>query len=84
MLFPGKKLILPDALTYLRRDNFALHDAPKGWNIVTYKGVNLGFVNNLGNRVNNYFPVEWRIRMNIPEPGNENIIKWKDDVSNIT
>jgi hypothetical protein len=39
-------------------------------------GVNLGFVNNIGNRVNNYFPVEWRIRMDLPKAGNENIISW--------
>ena len=61
---------------FLRRDNFKLSVAPKGWNIVTYEGVNLGFVNNIGNRFNNYFPVEWRIRMKIPEFGIENIIKW--------
>jgi hypothetical protein len=27
--------------------------------------------------VNNYFPVEWRIRMSMPGEGKENIIKWK-------
>jgi hypothetical protein len=53
-----------------------LHDAVMGWNIVTYKGINLGFVNNIGNRVNNYFPVEWRIRMDLPEAGKENLIDW--------
>ena len=36
---------------------------PKGWNIVTYNGINLGFIKNIGSRVNNYFPVEWRIRL---------------------
>jgi NOL1/NOP2/fmu family ribosome biogenesis protein len=60
----------------MRRDNLILNDAAKGWNILTYKGINLGFVNNIGTRVNNYFPVEWRIRMNLPEPGKENIITW--------
>jgi hypothetical protein len=61
-----------------------LHNAVKGWNILTYKGINLGFVNNIGNRVNNYFPVEWRIRMNKPETGSENIIKWNNDDNDIT
>jgi hypothetical protein len=61
-----------------------LHDAVMGWNIVTYKGINLGFVNNIGNRVNNYFPVEWRIRMNKPESGSENIIKWNIDDNDLT
>jgi 16S rRNA C967 or C1407 C5-methylase (RsmB/RsmF family)/NOL1/NOP2/fmu family ribosome biogenesis protein len=75
-IFYENAVNLYDALAFMRRDKFSLPDAAKGWNLVTYKGINLGFVNNLGNRVNNYFPVEWRIRMNLPEPGNENIIKW--------
>jgi 16S rRNA C967 or C1407 C5-methylase (RsmB/RsmF family)/NOL1/NOP2/fmu family ribosome biogenesis protein len=75
--FPVNEISLSESLAFMRRDNFNLHNAPKGWNIVTYKGVNMGFVNNIGNRVNNYFPVEWRIRMNLPEPGEENLIKWE-------
>jgi 16S rRNA C967 or C1407 C5-methylase (RsmB/RsmF family)/NOL1/NOP2/fmu family ribosome biogenesis protein len=75
--FTVNEISLSDSLAYLRRDNFTLKNAPVGWNIVTYHGVNLGFVNNIGNRVNNYFPVEWRIRMNLPEAGKENIINWK-------
>jgi 16S rRNA C967 or C1407 C5-methylase (RsmB/RsmF family)/NOL1/NOP2/fmu family ribosome biogenesis protein len=82
--FPKEEISLANAIAYLRRDNFTLQDAPKGWNIVTYKGINLGFANNIGTRVNNYFPVEWRIRMNKPESGNENIIKWNSDGNNIT
>ena len=74
--FPQKEINLSEAIAYLRRDSFVLQDVPSGWNLVTYRGVNLGFVKNIGNRVNNYFPVEWRIRMNIPEPGSENIINW--------
>lgn len=81
--FPREEINLASAVSYLRRDNFTLHDASKGWNIVSYKGINLGFANNIGNRVNNYFPVEWRIRMNIPEPGVENIIKWDSDGNDI-
>jgi 16S rRNA C967 or C1407 C5-methylase (RsmB/RsmF family)/NOL1/NOP2/fmu family ribosome biogenesis protein len=82
--FPQEVVNLPGAVSYLRRDNFKLHNASKGWNLVTYKGINLGFVNNIGNRVNNYFPVEWRIRMNVPEPGVKNIIKWDNDDNIIT
>jgi 16S rRNA C967 or C1407 C5-methylase (RsmB/RsmF family)/NOL1/NOP2/fmu family ribosome biogenesis protein len=74
--FPAHEINLTEALAFMRRDNIELHNAIKGWNIVTYKGINLGFVNNLGNRVNNYFPVGWRIRMNLSEPGKENIITW--------
>ncbi len=75
--FPKEELNLNLATGYLRRDNFTMINSPMGWNIVTYNGVNLGFVKNMGNRLNNYFPVEWRIRMNMAEPGNENIIKWE-------
>jgi 16S rRNA C967 or C1407 C5-methylase (RsmB/RsmF family)/NOL1/NOP2/fmu family ribosome biogenesis protein len=75
--FTVNELSLSESLAFLRRDNFTLKHAPVGWNLVTYQDVNLGFVNNIGNRVNNYFPVEWRIRMNLPEPGKENIINWE-------
>jgi 16S rRNA C967 or C1407 C5-methylase (RsmB/RsmF family)/NOL1/NOP2/fmu family ribosome biogenesis protein len=77
--FPGNEVDLYEALAFMRRDNFALQNAIKGWNIVTYKGVCLGFVKNIGNRLNNYFPVEWRIRMNLPESDKENIIKWDQE-----
>lgn len=77
--FPGVELTLPNAMVYLRRDVMSMNNSTKGWNIVTYKDVTLGFVKNLGNRVNNYFPVDWRIRMKLPEPGTENIISWNQD-----
>jgi 16S rRNA C967 or C1407 C5-methylase (RsmB/RsmF family)/NOL1/NOP2/fmu family ribosome biogenesis protein len=67
--FPSTELSLPDALSYLRRDNFNVRFAERGWNLVTYNGINLGFVNNIGNRFNNYYPVEWRIRMRKTENG---------------
>ena len=75
--FPGMEIDLSAALSFMRRDNFVLHDAVIGWNLVTYRDVNLGFANNIGKRVNNYFPVEWRIKMNLPEQGRENIINWE-------
>lgn len=40
-------------------------ELPKGYYRVTYKGMGLGFVKHLGNRVNNLFPVERRILMKI-------------------
>jgi NOL1/NOP2/fmu family ribosome biogenesis protein len=33
----------------------------KGWVIAHYKGFNLGWIKVLDNRVNNYYPKEWRI-----------------------
>lgn len=43
----------------------------KGWHVVAFRGVALGFVKSLGNRINNYFPKEWRIRTELskfPKP----------------
>ena len=64
------------SLAYLRRDNIVSPDIPKGWFIPTYMGINLGFCNNIGSRINNYYPVDWRIRMSIPGSGAKNIIFW--------
>jgi 16S rRNA C967 or C1407 C5-methylase (RsmB/RsmF family)/NOL1/NOP2/fmu family ribosome biogenesis protein len=77
--FPSLELNLRDSIAFLKRDNFAAVQSATGWNIVTYLGVNIGFIKNIGNRINNYFPVEWRIRMNVPPPGDENILNWMDD-----
>jgi 16S rRNA C967 or C1407 C5-methylase (RsmB/RsmF family)/NOL1/NOP2/fmu family ribosome biogenesis protein len=52
---------LDDALTYLRRDAIAV-DAPRGIVLLTYAGNPLGFIKNLGNRANNLYPANWRIR----------------------
>lgn len=76
--YPSTEISYNDTLSYLRRDNLNCNDLQDGWNILTFRGVNLGFVKNIGKRINNYFPVGWRIRMNMAEPGKENIIKWKD------
>jgi NOL1/NOP2/fmu family ribosome biogenesis protein len=76
-VFPVAELDYNEALRYLRRDNFLPSVIPKGWFIVTFKGVNLGFCNNIGYRVNNYYPVDWRIRMSVTEASASNIILWK-------
>ncbi len=78
-VFNKEDIGLAEAVSYLRRENFTFNNRSKGWTIVVYKGINLGFAKNLGNRVNNYYPVEWRIKMSMPEPGRMNIIKWDDD-----
>lgn len=51
------------ALNYLRREAIVLPpDTPKGFVIVCFDEHPLGFVKNLGNRANNLYPQEWRIR----------------------
>jgi len=52
-----------DALAYLRREPLSLPSIEKGWALIQYEGINLGWVKVLPNRINNYFPKEWRIRM---------------------
>ncbi len=75
--FPCEELNYEDAIAFLRRDNIKVRLNTRGWNIVSYRGVNIGFVNNLGNRLNNYFPVEWRIRMNVPVNSEKDLIQWE-------
>lgn len=52
------------ALAYLHRETLVLPAAPQGYLLLTYKGASLGFVKNVGNRANNMYPQEWRIRKN--------------------
>lgn len=48
------------AVKYLKRKDIELN-ASKGWNIIQHDGISLGWVKILPNRVNNYYPVGWRI-----------------------
>jgi 16S rRNA C967 or C1407 C5-methylase (RsmB/RsmF family)/NOL1/NOP2/fmu family ribosome biogenesis protein len=75
--FPCEELNYEDAIAFLRKDNLKAKLKVRGWNIVSYRGANLGFVNNLGTRLNNYFPVEWRIRMNVPVNSERDLIQWE-------
>ena len=54
-------LNLEQALAYLRNEALVLEVA-QGTVLVRYEGVPLGFVKNVGNRCNNLYPKEWRIR----------------------
>ena len=60
---PRIDLSYHDALNYLRGEALVLPpDTPKGIITVTYKGVPLGPVKNIGNRANNLYPKPWRIK----------------------
>lgn len=61
--FPTHELELGQALEFLRKNEFELTDLPTGWVLMTYKNLPLGWIKNLGNRVNNYYPKDWRIRL---------------------
>ena len=64
-LFERIELIRDDALRYLRKDAIQITTSPKGFALVTYQTIPLGWVNVLDNRVNNLYPKEWRIKMAI-------------------
>ena len=51
------------ALQYLRREEVSIESEHRGWAVVEYEGAKLGWVKILQNRINNYYPKEWRIRM---------------------
>lgn len=61
--FPEYEVNREEALNYLRRLSFSLpSDCERGYVLLTYHGFPLGFVNNLGNRANNLYPQNWKIR----------------------
>lgn len=53
-----------EALRYLHGDTFPL-DGQQGYGIMSFEGSALGWIKHLGNRFNNLYPKEWRIRMRV-------------------
>lgn len=49
------------ALQYLRRQDIKMDTAHKGWMLITYRQLPLGWIKVLQGRINNYYPKEWRI-----------------------
>jgi len=60
--WPLYSLTRKEALAYLRLAPLDGSSMPAGRVLLAYRGVPLGFVNNLGTRVNNGYPQGWRIR----------------------
>ena len=55
------------ALKFLHGDSdLSISPEEDGWIVVSHDHLPLGFVKRIGNRLNNYYPKEWRIRMNLP------------------
>ncbi|MEL6132181.1 MAG: rRNA methyltransferase, partial [Bacteroidota bacterium] len=63
--FPHTALPHREALRFLKKESVTT-DLPKGWGYTTFGDIPLGWLKQLGNRANNYYPQHWRIRMNIP------------------
>jgi 16S rRNA C967 or C1407 C5-methylase (RsmB/RsmF family)/NOL1/NOP2/fmu family ribosome biogenesis protein len=48
-------------LNYLRRKDIYIDTEKPGWALLTYKDLGIGWVKILKNRINNYYPKDWRI-----------------------
>lgn len=62
--FPSVDVDYHTAMAYLRSEAISLPaDTPTGYVLLTYDGQTpLGFVKNIGNRANNLYPAEWKIK----------------------
>ncbi len=58
---PSYEVDLETALQYLRKQDIKIETAIKGWALIKYRQLPLGWAKILPNRVNNYYPKEWRI-----------------------
>lgn len=60
-------LNLKKSIDFLRKESFPLPENVKtGWVLVRYLGQPLGWMKHLGNRANNNYPSEWKIRSGNP------------------
>lgn len=66
---PRVEIDYDTAIAYLRREAIRLpDDSPRGIITLTYRGVDIGQAKNIGNRANNLYPKEWRIKStHVPE-----------------
>lgn len=56
------------AIQFLRGESFPLNNLGNGHIVITYKNIPLGFMKNIGQRANNRYPKEWRIKSSfVPE-----------------
>lgn len=61
--YPVIEVDLDTAISYLRREAILLPpNSPRGYVVIAYQGARLGFAKNIGNRANNLYPQEWRIK----------------------
>jgi len=66
---PAVDLDLPQALQYLRGlEPQTEPHLPTGWYLVRYHNINLGWLKYLGSRSNNYYPKNYRLRMQSDGP----------------
>ncbi|QCR21922.1 rRNA methyltransferase [Pontibacter sp. SGAir0037] len=71
--FKTVDLDLEHALRYLRKEDISLGSGGNDWVLLQYKQLPLGWAKQIGSRINNYYPKEWRIRMEIPKDLKESL-----------
>lgn len=74
--FSVQEIGLDEAITFLKKESLLLSELPKGYILLTYKNYPLGFVKNLGNRANNLYPGEWRIRTSYIPKEKDNMVEF--------
>ncbi len=79
--FPCVELEHTEAVAFLRREAVPLSDSvPRGPVVMTYRGCPIGFQKNIGNRANNLYPAEWKIKSTyVPADDCDIIVRGKDD-----
>ncbi len=67
--FPQAEIGWEQAMLYLRKEAITLPaDTPHGLVLLTFRNHPIGFCKNLGNRANNLYPQEWKIKTtHLPE-----------------
>lgn len=74
--FPVARIDYDQAIAYLRKETIVLeNEIPRGYVLLMYKDAPLGFVKNLGNRANNLYPQEWRIRSSYNSPSIPEVVR---------
>ncbi len=60
---PKLELNLQQSLQYLRRETVDISVNEKGWSLVQYKEISLGWVKLVQGKAKNHYPLNWRILM---------------------
>ncbi len=58
---PRLEVDLETALQYLRKADIKIDSELRGWVLLTYQQLPVGWIKAMSNRINNYYPKEWRI-----------------------
>lgn len=55
------------AIAYMQKNEITLDNCTKGWVLLCVQNLGIGWAKNLGNRINNYFPKNMRVRKELEE-----------------